>query len=101
MAEPTRCFEGGLFSRQTMTEQADAKLQEIVRATLDLPGDVDVTSAQQSTIESWDSLAHVTLMLAIESEFAVSIDVADQIHLTSYSAISSYLEERGVSGAFP
>jgi acyl carrier protein len=84
-----------------MTDQVDAKLQQIVRATLDLPPEVDVMSAQQPAIESWDSLAHVTLMLAIESEFAISIDVADQIHLTSYRAISRYLEERGFSGAFP
>jgi acyl carrier protein len=78
-----------------MTDQAEAKLQAIVRATLDLPRDADVTTAQQPANESWDSLAHVTLMLAIESEFAISIDVADQIQLTSYTAICKYLEERG------
>ncbi len=79
-----------------MTDQAESKLREIVRGALDLPPDADVTRVRQLGVESWDSLAHVSLMLAIEGEFAVSIDVADQIHLTSYPAIRRYLEERGV-----
>ena len=78
-----------------ITDEAEAKLQEVVRAALDLPSDADVTRARQLAVESWDSLAHVSLMLAIESEFRISIDVADQIQLTSYRAIRIYLEERG------
>jgi len=80
----------------TMTDEAEAKLQDVVRAALDLPADVDVTGVRQSGVATWDSLAHVSLMLAIEGEFAVAIDVADQIQLMSYPAIRRYLEERGV-----
>jgi acyl carrier protein len=79
-----------------MTDEAAGKLQEIVRSTLDLPPEADVTRARQLGVESWDSLAHVSLMLAIEGEFGISIDVADQITLTSFPAIRRYLEERGV-----
>jgi len=79
-----------------MTDEAEAKLQEIVRAALDLPADAAVTHARQLAVETWDSLAHVSLMLAIEGEFGISIAVADQIRLTSYPAIRRYLEERGV-----
>lgn len=78
-----------------MTDQAEAKLREVVRVALELPADADVTRAAQSGMESWDSLAHVSLMLALESEFAISIDVADQIRLTSYAAIRDFLKERG------
>lgn len=78
-----------------MTGEAEMKLQDIMRAALDLPADAAVTTARQLTVETWDSLAHVSLMLAIEGEFGLSIAVADQIHLTSYSAIYRYLEERG------
>lgn len=79
-----------------MTQAAESKLQEIVRATLELSPNVDVREAGQDALASWDSLAHVSLMLAIESEFDVSIDIADQIRLTSYPAILRYLEGRGV-----
>ena len=79
-----------------MTGEAEAKLQEIVRAALNLPSDGDVTRARQLAVETWDSMAHVSLMLAIEGEFGISIAVADQIHLTSYAAIRQYLQERGL-----
>lgn len=76
-----------------MTAELEAKLQETVRVALDLAPDADVTQARQLAVASWDSLAHVLLMLAIESEFGISIDVADQVRLTSYAAIRLYLEE--------
>lgn len=79
-----------------MTVESDAKLQEIMRVALKLPAGAAVRDARQQSVATWDSLAHVTLMLAIEGEFGTSIDVADQLELTSYAAIRSYLEERGV-----
>jgi len=72
----------------------EAKLQAIVRAALELPPQVDVTGAAQDNVASWDSLAHAMLMVAIESEFGMSIDAADQLRLTSYPAIRDYLAER-------
>ncbi len=79
-----------------MIADRDAKLNEIVRAVLELPSGTDVSRVRQLGIESWDSLAHVSLMLAIEGEFGVTIDIADQIALTSVRAIRLYLEERGL-----
>jgi acyl carrier protein len=78
-----------------MTAENETKLQDIMRESLAIPADVDVTRARQLAIETWDSLAHVSLMLALESEFDMTIDIADQIALTSYPAIRLYLEERG------
>lgn len=80
----------------TISAEADAKLDEIVRAVLQLPADAEITRARQLSVETWDSLAHVSLMLAIESEFGVRIDIADQIALTSVPAIRLYMGERGV-----
>jgi acyl carrier protein len=73
----------------------EARLQEIMRVVLKLPADADVSNVEQPLVGSWDSLAHVTLMLAIESEFGIAIDLADQLELTSYAAILQYLEEQG------
>ena len=79
-----------------MTADGEAKLNEIVRAVLQLPADADLSRVRQLSVDNWDSLAHVSLMLAIESEFGVSIDISDQIALTSVPAIRLYLEELGV-----
>lgn len=79
-----------------MITDRDAKLNEIVSAVLELPAGTDVSRVRQLSVESWDSLAHVSLMLAIEGEFGVTIDIADQIALTSVPTIRLYLEERGL-----
>lgn len=76
------------------------KLQEIVRAALELQPGTDVTRAQQASVASWDSLAHVSLMLGIESEFGLTIGVRDQLELTSYDAIRRYVaQHNGGNGA--
>ena len=72
----------------------DATLQELVRAVLELPADADVTSAAQGISPTWDSLAHVTLMTALESEFDLEIDLDDSLGLTSYDAIRQYMAAR-------
>jgi len=58
---------------------------------------VDSTSidenASMDTIESWDSLRHMNLVLALEEEFRVSIPDEDAGNITSYQLIKLVLEE--------
>jgi acyl carrier protein len=78
-----------------MTQETETKLVEVFRAVLSLGGDSDVTDARQLSTQGWDSLAHVSLVAALESEFGISIDIADSLQLTSYRAVRLYLAERG------
>ena len=77
-----------------MTQEDEQKLAEVFRAVLSLGTDSDVTAARQLNTPSWDSLAHVSLVAAVESEFGISIEIADSLALTSYRAVKLYLEER-------
>lgn len=45
------------------------------------------------SIESWDSLRHMHLILALEDEFKVSIPDDDAANITSYKLIKLVLEE--------
>ena len=78
-----------------MTQENERKLAEVFRAILSLGPDSDVTGAGQLNTPAWDSLAHVSLVAAVESEFGTSIDIADSLALTSFHAMRLYLEERG------
>jgi len=78
-----------------MTQENERKLTEVFRAVLSLGPDSDVTGVRQLSTPGWDSLAHVSLVAAIESEFGISIDIADSLELTSYPAVKLYLEEQG------
>jgi len=78
-----------------MNAQASGRLQDIFRAVFDLPVEIDVTALAQANSPRWDSLDHVTLVAAIESEFGISLDAADQLRMTSYDSTALLLEEKG------
>jgi acyl carrier protein len=64
----------------------------------DLPPE-KIESATQETVESWDSVAAITLMNLIEEEFGIEMDLDRAAELTSFSKILVYLKERGVQTA--
>jgi acyl carrier protein len=74
----------------------EQKLTEIFRAVFGLEEAVDVRRVRQLGTPTWDSLAHVTLVAALENEFQIAIEAADSLELTSYEAAANYLEERGL-----
>ena len=59
----------------------------------DLPPE-RVRAASQSTVETWDSVAAITLMNLIEEEFGIEMDFEDLGELTSFRRILEYLEGR-------
>ena len=67
-------------------------LEAIFRAVFERPEGFDVSSTRQLTEAKWDSVAHVSLIAAIESEFGVTIDIGDSLEMTSFEAIKLYLE---------
>ena len=77
-----------------MSETTDERLQHIFRAVFELPPSSDVTRLRQMSHSSWDSLAHVFLVTAIESEFGLTINAAEQLRMTSFTATVLLLEEK-------
>ncbi|MGH7657240.1 MAG: acyl carrier protein [Gemmatimonadales bacterium] len=79
-----------------MTVRSTDTLRDIFRAVFELEPGADVSGFEQGRTEAWDSLAHVSLIAAIESEFGVNIDAAESLRLTSYAETVSVLREQGV-----
>lgn len=77
-------------------DTTEQRLQAIFRGVLELPLNNDPTTAAQGQTPTWDSMAHVSLMAAIEAEFGVPIDAGDSLLLTSYEAARQYLADLGV-----
>jgi len=72
------------------------KLREIFRAVFELIRGTDVTRVRQINEPKWDSLAHISLITAVESEFGVTLDAMDAMRMTSYQATQLLLEEKGL-----
>jgi acyl carrier protein len=44
------------------------------------------------TVQGWDSMAHVALIMALQQEFSVSISPAQAIELTDVASIKKYIQ---------
>lgn len=76
-----------------MSEEGLALLSEVFLAVFELPENTDVRAIAQGATTQWDSLGHVTLVTAIESEFGVEINTADSIEITSFESAVEILDE--------
>ena len=79
-----------------MNTKTTETLEEIFRAVFSLPPGSDVAGIRQLSTPTWDSLAHVALVTAIESELGITIDASDQLRMTSFASTGILLEERGL-----
>ncbi|GCL65932.1 acyl carrier protein [Pseudaquabacterium pictum] len=59
---------------------------------IDAAGITDATS--MDTVEAWDSIQHMNLVLAIEEEFGISIPDEDAANITSFALIRLVVAEQ-------
>ncbi len=56
---------------------------------------IDMLTDEMSieTVDGWDSMAHVGLILALQKEFGVSISPMQALELTDVAAIKRFLKQ--------
>ena len=79
-----------------MNAASENKLREIFVAILELNEKDEVSSARRIATVRWDSLAQTSLIAAIESEFGLTLDIADMERISSFAATRLLLEEKGL-----
>ena len=82
-----------------MLNSIDARLADVFRAVFELPDDADPASFRQVNAQAWDSLGHVSLVTALESEFEIEISAADSIEITSFEAACLVVKELAADGS--
>ncbi len=71
------------------------QIKQIMADILDLdPSSIDGSTAKDNTA-SWDSLNHISLVLALEQEFAVAFDPSEMESMISFENILRVLEKKG------
>ena len=71
----------------------EQKLKRIMGTALKVDPSSIGTESSNDNIESWDSLKHMNLVLALEEEFSVSIPDEEAANITSYALIKLVLDE--------
>lgn len=66
-----------------MTDTASEKLTTAFVEALQITADRVVNGLEYNTIQEWDSVAHMTLIAALEEQFDIMMDTDDIIDMSS------------------
>ena len=69
------------------------KLHKTISDVLGIPESSIDEKSSQDNIEKWDSLSHLNLVMAIESEFEVQLSPEDSMDMLSVKLIRIILED--------
>ncbi|HAD88154.1 MAG TPA: hypothetical protein DCG48_12395 [Rhodospirillaceae bacterium] len=76
-----------------MSPDTEEKLKEIFSIVLDQPETVDFDGLRRINCPKWDSLATVSLVAAVESEFGLEFSTEQRERFTSYQSVSLLITE--------
>jgi len=71
------------------------QVQHVIATTLKVTPDKISRETSDKDLASWDSIAHVNLMMGLEQTFDVLFEVEEFAQLTSVPAILEYLTGQG------
>ena len=75
----------------------DEQLHQIVGDVLDISAEDVTDQTSTDTAESWTSLNHLNLIMAIEEGFSITVSPEDAMDLLSVKIIRMYLDEQGIN----
>ena len=75
-----------------MSNYTEDKIKAVMASVFAV--DVEVINKQTSprTISSWDSLRHMSLVVALEKEFGIELEYEEIEAMVSYSIVSSTIQ---------
>lgn len=76
-----------------VTDMTRARLHRIVARLLGV-SDAQAATASPDTVPAWDSIAHLSLVMAIEQEFRVQFPADSIMELSSVEAIDRAINEQ-------
>jgi acyl carrier protein len=69
-------------------------LAEIFSEVLELPAGMDATSIVRANYRKWDSLAHASIIVAIENEFGIVLEVNEYKRIVSFESALALVAEK-------
>lgn len=70
------------------------RIKKVMSAVFEVPVEEINDKSSPDTIESWDSLKHMNLVLALEEEFDVYFNDEEIVEIMNYSLIKIILSKR-------
>lgn len=70
-----------------MNEAIDDRLARIFAQVLPLPGGIEARRASLDSVDGWDSVVHINLILAVEQEFRIVMTPEEASNALSFAAM--------------
>ena len=74
-----------------------ARLKQAFTDALELPATADHTTLAYRETPMWDSLAHMQLVIALESTFDVMLETEEVLALSSFREACTILRRHGIA----
>jgi acyl carrier protein len=75
---------------------SETKLKQVMADVFMIDAGAIDDSTSVDTVEKWDSLHHLTLVLALEQNFSVTLTPEQTVEILNYPLIKMVLAEHGV-----
>lgn len=72
------------------------KLKQILASVFNITVEEITNDSSPDTIENWDSLNHLNLVLALEEEFEINFTEEQTVEILNYELIVITLREQGI-----
>jgi acyl carrier protein len=76
-----------------LTASTLQQVRSIASDIFGVPADKITAESSPETIETWDSMQHLNLVLAIEEKFGVQLDPEDIEQMKNIGAVSALVEK--------
>ncbi len=75
---------------------SEQKLKNLLSNVFNVSADSINENSSVDTIENWDSLNHLKLVLALEQEFDISFSEEQTVEILNFPLIKMTLQEHGI-----
>jgi len=76
-----------------MVNKVEDRIKSVMSAVFEISADQIKEDSSPDTIESWDSLKHMNLIVALEEEFLLRINDEQTLEMLNYSLIYMTIKE--------
>ena len=77
-----------------MKNKLEDRIKNIMSAVFEIPEEQIKDNSSPDTIESWDSLRHMNLIVALEEEFKVELTDDEILDMMNYRSIESIIVKK-------
>jgi acyl carrier protein len=81
-----------------LTASTFEQVRDIASDIFSVPADKITAASSPETIENWDSMQHLNLVLAVEEKFGVQLDPEDIEKMKNIGAVAALVDKLQAAG---